>query len=89
MKLRLTGSTAECARLVFLLRFGPPELEVLEASRPYPSRHNPARVSVYAEVRLAREPGPAERTFYSLVGPDGRPLLVDAWGASVRERGER
>ena len=89
MKLRLSGSTAECARLVLLLRLGPPELEVLEVSRPYPNRADPRQVRVYLQLRLAREPGPADRTFYSLVGPDGRPLLVDAWGASVRERGER
>jgi hypothetical protein len=38
MKLRLLGTQAECAKLTFLLRYGPPDLEVIQASRPYPNR---------------------------------------------------
>jgi hypothetical protein len=83
VKLRLTGTEAECARLVFLLRFGPPELAVDEVSSPYPNRGDSAQVRVYVEVQLTREPGPPEATFYSLIGPDGGGLLVDAWGREV------
>ena len=43
MKLRLTGTEAECARLTFLLRFGPPDLELVEVSPPYPNRDDGAR----------------------------------------------
>ena len=89
MKLRLTGTEDECARVAFLLRFGPPELDVLQVEGPYPNRGDPGQVRAYLELRLAREPGPVARTFYSLAGPDGRPLLVDAWGAPVRAGGER
>jgi hypothetical protein len=88
VKVRLMGTAAECARLAFLLRFGPPELEVLQVDGPYPNRGNSRQVRAYLELRLAREPGPAATTFYSLVGPDGRSLLVDAWGAPVRTGGE-
>ena len=88
MKLRLQGTEAECARLVFLLRFGPREIAVLEVSQRYRSRHSPEHVRVYVEVRFARRPGPVARTFYRLVDPDGAPLLVDAWGAPV-DRGAR
>jgi hypothetical protein len=87
MKLRLQGTPAECARLVFLLRYGPPEIEVLEVSQRYRSRHNPEHVRVYVEVGFAREPGPVARTFYRLIDPDGTPLLTDAWGAPIA-RGE-
>jgi hypothetical protein len=83
MKLRLMGSEAECARLVFLLRFGPPDLEVVEVSRPYPNRGDSRQVRVYLELRFPEGLPPVERTFYSLTTPDGRPLLVDAWGTEV------
>jgi hypothetical protein len=83
VKLRLAGTEAECARLVFLLRFGPPELEVVEVSRPHPNRGDSAQVRVYVEVQLTREPGPPAVTFYSLRTPDGGGLLVDAWGREV------
>ena len=89
MKLRLTGTEDECARLAFLLRFGPPELEVLGVDGPYPNRGGSGQVRAYLELRLAREPGPVAQTFYSLAGPDGRPVLVDAWGTPVRAGGER
>jgi hypothetical protein len=88
MKVRLTGTEDECARLAFLLRFGPPELEVLQVDGPYPNRGDPRQVRTYLELRLARDPGPVASTFYSLVDPDGRPLLVDAWGTLVRHGGE-
>jgi hypothetical protein len=80
MKLRLQGTPAEVARLVFLLRYGPRDLEVTEVSQPYPSRGNGRQVRVYLEVRF---PEGLASTFYSLTGPDGRPLLVDAWGNEV------
>jgi len=83
VKLRLAGTEAECARLVFLLRFGPPELAVVEVSRPYPNRGDRAQVRVYLEVQLTREPGPLEATFYSFMLPNGGGLLVDAWGREV------
>jgi hypothetical protein len=83
VRLRLSGTEAECARLVFLLRFGPPELEVIEVSPPYPKRGDSAQVRVYLEVQLTREPGPPAATFYSLIGPDGGGLLLDAWGQEV------
>jgi hypothetical protein len=83
MQLRLIGTTAECARLTFLLRFGPPELEVLQVSQPQPTRGPSRQVRVYLQLRLTREPGPAEVTFYSLLDPHGTPVLVDAWGALV------
>jgi hypothetical protein len=87
VKLRLTGTADECARLAFLLRFGPPELEVVQVDGPNPNRGGSGQVRAYLELRLARQPGPVARTFYSLTGPDGRPLLVDAWGAPVRRGG--
>jgi hypothetical protein len=83
VKLRLTGTEAECARLCYLLRFGPPELAVGEVSPPYPNRGDSRQVRVYLEVQLTREPGPPAVTFYSLIGPDGGGLLVDAWGQEV------
>jgi hypothetical protein len=89
MKLRLMGTPEECARVAFLLRVGPPELEVLEVDGPYPNRGDSRQVRAYLELRLAREPGPVAATFYSLVDPDGNPMLVDAWGAPVRGGGER
>ena len=87
MKLRLMGTEDECARVAFLLRFGPPELQVLQVDGPYPNRGGSGQVRAYLELRLARQPGPAATTFYSLVDPDGRPLLLDAWGAPVRTGG--
>jgi hypothetical protein len=88
MKLRLMGIVDECARVAFLLRFGPPELEVLQVDGPYPNRGDPGQVRAYLELHLAREPGPVATTFYSLIDPsDGRPLLVDAWGAPVHHGG--
>jgi hypothetical protein len=89
MKLRLMGTEDECARLAFLLRFGPPELEVLQVDGPYPNRGDSGQVRAYLELRLAREPGPVARTFYSLSDLNGRPLLVDAWGAPVHPGGDR
>ena len=83
MNLRVIGTEAECARLVFLLRFGPPDLEVVEVSPPYPNRGDSARVRVYLEVRFPEGLAPAEVTFYSLMLPDGGGLLVDAWGKAV------
>jgi hypothetical protein len=89
MKVRLIGTEDECARVAFLLRVGPPELEVLEVSAPDANRGGSGQVRAYLELRLARDPGPVASTFYSLVDPDGHPLLVDAWGAPVRGGGER
>jgi hypothetical protein len=89
MKLRLMGTEDECARVAFLLRFGPPELEVLQVDGPSPNRGDSRRVRAYLELRLARQPGPVATTFYSLADRDGRPLLVDAWGAPVRTGGDR
>jgi hypothetical protein len=83
MKLRLMGTEAECARLVFLLRFGPSELDVVEVSPPSPNRGDSTQIRVYLEVQLTREPGPPEATFYSFLLPDGGGLLVDAWGREV------
>jgi hypothetical protein len=83
MKLRLMGTADEVARVAFLLRFGPPELRIIEVSPPRPNRGDSDQVRVYLEARLLRDPGPAEATFYSLTGPDGRPVLVDAWGNPV------
>jgi hypothetical protein len=83
MKLRLQGTPAECAKLTFLLRYGPPDLEVVEVSQPYPNRGDSAQVRVYLEVRFPDGLPPLEATFYSLTTPDGRPLLVDAWGNEV------
>jgi hypothetical protein len=88
MKLRLTGTEDECARVAFLLRLGPPELEVLQVDGPYPNRGDPGQVRAYLELRLARDPGPVATTFYSLLDAEGRPLLVDAWGAPVHHGGE-
>jgi hypothetical protein len=89
VKLRLMGSEDECARLAFLLRFGPPELEVLAIDGPHPNRDGSGQVRACLELRLARQPGPVARTFYSVVDPEGRPLLVDAWGTPVRTGGDR
>jgi hypothetical protein len=61
---------------------------VLAVNRPYANRGG-GQVRAYLELRLAREPGPVAATFYSLVGRDGRPVLVDAWGAPVPDGGER
>jgi hypothetical protein len=83
MKLRLMGTEAECARLAFLLRFGPPDLEVVQVSRTYANRGGRQQVRVYLEVRFPQDLPPVDRTFYSLTTPDGRPLLVDAWGTEV------
>jgi hypothetical protein len=83
MKLRLTGTEAECARLTFLLRFGPPDLDVAQVSPPYPNHGDSAQVRVYLELRFPEDLPPAEVTFYSLILPDGGGLLVDAWGKEV------
>jgi hypothetical protein len=83
MKVRVTGTEAECAKLCFLLRYGPPDLEVVEVSPPYPNRGDSAYVRVYLEVRFPEGLPPLEATFYSLTTPDGHPLLVDAWGNPV------
>ena len=83
MKIRLMGTAADCARLAFLLRYGPPELEVVEISPPYPNRGASELVRVYVEVRFPEGLPPVDRTFYSLTSPDGSPLLVDAWGTEV------
>jgi hypothetical protein len=82
MKLRLQGTEAECAKLAFLLRYGPPDLEVVEVSQPYPNRGDSRQVRVYVEARFPDGLPPLDRTFYSLT-LDGRPLLVDAWGNPV------
>jgi hypothetical protein len=83
MKVRLQGTPAECAKLTFLLRYGPPDLEVVEVSRPYANRGDSAQVRVYLEVRFPEGLPPLEATFYSLTSPGGHPLLVDAWGHPV------
>jgi hypothetical protein len=84
------GTEDECARLTFLLRFGPPDLEVLAVSEPYRTRDDAGeRTAVDLEVRFPEGRPPVEATFYSLTGPDGCPLLVDAWGAPVHGGGER
>jgi hypothetical protein len=83
MKLRLTGTEAECARLAFLLRFGPPDLDVVEVSPPSPNRGDSARVRVDLEVRFPEGLAPVDRTFYSLTTPDGDGPLVHAWGKEV------
>ena len=83
MKLRLQGTPPECAKLTSLLRHGSPDLEVVEVSQPYPNRGDSAQVRVYLEIRFPDGLPPLEATFYSLTTPDGRPLLVDAWGNPV------
>jgi hypothetical protein len=60
---RLVGTQAECARLVMLLRFGPPDLEVVEVSRPYPNRGDSQQVRVYLELRFPQGLPPVDRTF--------------------------
>jgi hypothetical protein len=67
-----------------LLRFGPPDLEVVEVSRPYPNRDDSQQVRVYLELRFPQGLPPVDRTFYSLTTPDGRSLLVDAWGTEIQ-----
>jgi hypothetical protein len=84
MKLRLMGTQAECARLAFLLRYRPPDLEVIQVSPPYPNRGDRQQVRLYLEVRFPEGLPPVDRTFYSLTTPDGRSLLVDAWGTEVQ-----
>ena len=83
MKLRLMGTEAECARLTFLLRFGPPDLDVVEVSPPYPNRGDSSQVRVYLDLQFPQGLAPADRTFYSLTLLDGGGLLVDAWGKEV------
>jgi hypothetical protein len=83
MKLRLTGTEAECAKLAFLLRYGPPDLEVIEVSPPYPNRGDSHQVRVYLEARVLGVNPLVDRTFYSLQDQDGNPLLTDAWGNPV------
>jgi hypothetical protein len=84
MKLRLQGTPAECAKLCFLLRYGPPDLEVVEVSQPHPNRCDSAQVRVYLEARFPDGLPPLDRTVYSLTTPDRTPLLVDAWGNPVK-----
>jgi hypothetical protein len=84
MEIRLTGTEAECTKLCFLLRYGPRDLDVVEVSPPYPNRGTSGQVRVYLEVRFPEGLAPPEATFYSLTGPDGRSLLVDAWGNPVQ-----
>jgi hypothetical protein len=86
MKVRLQGTPAECAKLTFLLRYGPLDLEVVEVSQPYANRGDSAQVHIYVGVRFPDGLPPVEATFYSLTAPDGRPLLVDAWGNAVEVR---
>jgi hypothetical protein len=83
MKVRLQGTPAECAKLTFLLRYGPPDLEVVEVSQPYANRGDSQQVRVYLEARFPEGLPPLDRTFYSLTTPNGNPLLVDAWGNPV------
>jgi hypothetical protein len=83
MKVRLTGTDAECARLCFLLCYGPPDLEVVEVSPPYANRGDSRLVRVYLEAHFPDGLPPLDRTFYSLTTPDGDPLLTDAWGNPV------
>jgi hypothetical protein len=83
MKIRLIGTEAECAKLCFLLRYGPRDLEVTEVSPPYPNRGTSRQVRVYLEARFPEGLAPLASTFYSLIAPGGRPLLVDAWGNRV------
>jgi hypothetical protein len=78
------GTQAECAKLTFLLRYGPPDLEIIQVSPPYPNRGDSRQVRMYLELRIPRGPAADRRTFYSLTTPDGRPLLVDAWGGEVQ-----
>jgi hypothetical protein len=87
MKLRLPGTPAECARVCFLLRYGPPDLEVVEVSQPYANRGDSRLVRVYLEVRAWDVNPLVDRTFYSLQDQDGNPLLVDAWGNPVEVGG--
>jgi hypothetical protein len=87
MKLRLQGAPAECAKLTFLLRYGPPDLEVVEVNQPFANRGDSAQVRVYLEVRVPEGLPPLEATFYSLTTLDGGPLLVDAWGNEVEVSG--
>jgi hypothetical protein len=89
MKLRLQGTPAECAKLCFLLRYGPPDLDVVEVSQPYPNRGDSRQVRVYLEVRFPEGLPPLEATFYSLTAHDGRLPLVHAWGTPVRQGGGR
>jgi hypothetical protein len=86
VKLRLMGTQAECARLCFLLLYGPPDLELLEVSRPYPNRGANQQVRVYLEVRFPDGLAPVERTFYHLTDGEGAALLVDAWGVPIQQR---
>jgi hypothetical protein len=83
MKLRLTGTKAECARLTFLLRFGPPDLEVIQVSPPSPNQGDSTQVRVYVDLRFPEGLAPAAVTFYSLILSDGGGLLVDAWGQEI------
>jgi len=83
MKLRVTGTEAECAKLCFLLRYGPPDLEIVQVSPPYANRGDSHLVRVYLEIRVLDVNPLVDRTFYSLHDQAGNPLLVDAWGARV------
>jgi hypothetical protein len=87
MKLRLQGTPAECARVCFLLRYGPPDLEVVEVSQPYANRGDSRLVRVYLEIRFPEGLPPQERVFYSITDQVGNPLLTDAWGNPVEVDG--
>src|SRR6266511_238173 len=50
--------------------------------------HYGRQYRAYLELRLARQPGRVATTFYSLADAEGRPQLVDAWGAPVPHGGE-
>jgi hypothetical protein len=56
---------------------------VIQVSPPYANRGDHRQVRVYLEARFPQGPPPVDRTFYSLTTPDGRPLVVDAWGMEV------
>ena len=89
MKLRLLGTEAECARLTFLLRFGPPDMEVVKVSQPHRTRDDAGeQTAVDLEATFPEGRPPVEATFYSLLDRGGRPLLVDAWGVPVHGGGE-
>jgi hypothetical protein len=57
------GTQAKCAKLTFLLRYGPPDLEVIQVSPPHPNRGASQQVRMYLELRfpegLRRPTGPS------------------------------
>ena len=46
------GTQAECAKLTFLLRYGTPDLEIIQVSPPYPNRGDSRQVRMYLELRF-------------------------------------